>query len=143
MTAQTGDLLKVGEGFAQEEYYLLSTEPLESFLESVAPKFRFTPPDTSLMRGYRATWQFDKDDRLMLIDFRGYTLTEAAKGVQYLFPEESRVFAYWFTGVLKINVGQLIEYKHRGYESVFESTIELHIKSGIAFKVSYDSRWQE
>jgi hypothetical protein len=139
MTAQTGDLLKVGEGFAQEEYYLLSTEPLDSFLESSAYKFRFTPPDTSLMRGYRATWQLDKDDRLMLIDFRGYTLTEEAKGVQYLFPGESMVFAYWFTGVLKINVGHVIEYNHRGYESIFESTIELHIENGVAFKVFDDS----
>ena len=136
MTAQTGDLLKVGEGFAQEEYYLLSTEPLESFLESEAPKFRFTPPDTSLMRGYRATWQLDKDDRLMLIDFRGYTLTEAAKGVQYLFPGESRVFANWFTGVLVINVGQVIEYKHRGYESIFENIINISITKGIATKIA-------
>ena len=137
MTAQTGDLLKVGEGFAQEEYYLLSTEPLESFLESVAPKFRFTPPDTSLMRGYRATWQLDKDDRLMLIDFRGYMLTEAAKGVQYLFPGESRVFAYWFTGVLKINVGQVIEYKHRGYESIFENVISIDFLHGVAKNIKW------
>ena len=136
MTAQTGDLLKVGEGLAQEEYYLLSTEPLESFLESVAPKFRFTPPDTSLMRGYRATWQLDKDDRLMLIDFHGYSMTELAKGVQYLFPGESRVFAYWFTGVLKINVGQVIEYKHRGYESIFENMINISITKGIATKIA-------
>jgi hypothetical protein len=137
MTAQTGDLLKVGEGFAQEEYYLLSTEPLESFLESVAPKFRFTPPDTSLMRGYRATWQLDKDDRLMLIDFRGYTLTEAAKGVQYLFPGESRVFANWFTGVLVINVGQVIEYKHRGYESIFENVISIDFLHGVAKNIKW------
>jgi hypothetical protein len=136
MTAQTGDLLKVGEGFAQEEYYLLSTEPLESYLESIAPKFRFTPPDSSLWRGYRATWQIDKDDRLMLIDFRGYTLTEAAKGVQYLFPGESRVFAYWFTGVLVINVGQVIEYKHRGYESIFENMMSIDFLHGIAIKIN-------
>ena len=137
MTAQTGDLLKVSEGFAQEEYYLLSTEPLESFLVSVAPKFRFTPPDTSLMRGYRATWQLDKEDRLMLIDFRGYTLTEAAKGVQYLFPGESRVFANWFTGVLVINVGQVIEYKHRGYESIFENVISIDFLHGVAKNIKW------
>ena len=136
MTAQTGDLLKVGEGFAQEEHYLLSTEPLESYLESAAPKFRFTPPDSSLRRGYRATWQLDKDDRLMLIDFHGYSMTELAKGVQYLFPGELRVFAYWFTGVLKINVGQVIEYKHRGYESVFENLINISITKGIATKIT-------
>ena len=141
MTAQTGDLLKVGEGFAQEDFYMLSTEPLEQYLESVPPKFRFTPPDSSLRRGYRATWQLDKDDRLMLIDFHGYSMTELAKGVQYLFPGESRVFAYWFTGVLKINVGQVIEYKHRGYESVFESTIEVRFEGGVASRIYYDSPW--
>lgn len=137
MTAQTGDTLKVGEGFAQEDFYMLSTEPLEQYLESVAPKFRFTPPDTSLMRGYRATWQLDKDDRLMLIDFRGYTLTEAAKGVQYLFPGESRVFAYWFTGVLNINVGQVIDYKHRGYESIFENMISIDFLHGVARNIKW------
>ena len=137
MTAQTGDLLKVGEGFAQEEYYLLSTEPFESYLESVAPKFRFTPPDSGLRRGYRATWQLDKDDRLMLIDFHGYSMTELAKGVQYLFPGESRVFAYWFTGVLKINVGKVIEYKHRGYESVCENMISIDFLHGVAKNIKW------
>ena len=137
MTAQTGDLLKVGEGFAQEDFYLLSTEPLESYLESVVPKFRFMPPDTSLWRGYRATWQLDKDDRLMLIDFHGYSMTELAKGVQYLFPGESRVFAYWFTGVLKINVGKVIEYKHRGYESVFENMISIDFLHGVAKNIKW------
>ena len=137
MTAQTGDLLKVGEGFAQEDFYMLSTEPLEQYLESVAPKFRFTPPDSSLRRGYRATWQLDKDDRLMLIDFHGYSMTELAKGVQYLFPGESRVFAYWFTGVLKINVGQVIEYKHRGYESVFENMISIDFLHGVAKNIKW------
>lgn len=137
MTAQTGDLLKVGEGFAQEEYYLLSTEPLESYLESAAPKFRFTPPDSSLRRGYRATWQLDKDDRLMLIDFHGYSMTELAKGVQYLFPGESRVFANWFTGVLVINVGQVIEYKHRGYESIFENVISIDFLHGVAKNIKW------
>ena len=137
MTAQTGDTLKVGEGFAQEDFYMLSTEPLEQYLESVAPKFRFTPPDTSLMRGYRATWQLDKDDRLMLIDFHGYSMTELAKGVQYLFPGESRVFAYWFTGVLKINVGQVIDYKHRGYESIFENMISIDFLHGVAKNIKW------
>ena len=137
MTAQTGDTLKVGEGFAQEDFYMLSTEPLEQYLESVAPKFRFTPPDTSLMRGYRATWQLDKDDRLMLIDFHGYSMTELAKGVQYLFPGESRVFAYWFTGVLNINVGQVIDYKHRGYESIFENMISIDFLHGVAKNIKW------
>jgi hypothetical protein len=89
------------------------------------------------MRGYRATWQLDKDDRLMLIDFRGYTLTEAAKGVQYLFPGESRVFANWFTGVLVINVGQVIEYKHRGYESIFENVISIDFLHGVAKNIKW------
>ena len=71
----------------------------------------------------------------MLIDFKGWRTNGMANGVSFLFPRETTVFAEWFTGVLKINVGQVIEYKHRGYESIFERTIEVLIENGNATKV--------
>ena len=140
MTAQTGDILKVCVGTFEEDHYPLACEPLKPYLEGMKEPIRFFPPDTGLMRGYVAEWQIDKDDRLMLIDFKGWRTNGMANGVGFLFPGETTVFAEWFTGVLKINVGKVIEYKHRGYESVFESTIAVKVINGVAIKVN--STWK-
>jgi hypothetical protein len=136
MTAQTGDILKVRVGTFEEDHYSLACEPLKPYLEGMKEPIRFFPPDTGLMRGYVAEWQIDKDDRLMLIDFKGWRTNGMANGVSFLFPGETTVFAEWFTGALKINVGQVIEYKHRGYESVFENLINISITKGIATKIT-------
>lgn len=135
MTAQTGDILKVCVGTSEEDHYSLACEPLKPFLDCLKEPIRFFPPDTGLMRGYIAEWQIDKDDRLMLIDFKGWRTNGMANGVSFLFPGETTVFAEWFTGALKINVGQVIEYKHRGYESVFESNIIISVFKGIAVQI--------
>ena len=43
--------------------------------------------------------------------------------MQKLFPGQSEVFASWVNGKLKIQSGELLEYVHMGYESVFEGDI--------------------
>jgi hypothetical protein len=85
MTAQTGDIFKV-DGIDGLKSYTIFTEPLEAYLKSLKPRIKFSPPNSGLWRGYRATWQLDKDDRLMLIDFQGHFMNNTAEGVQYLFP---------------------------------------------------------
>lgn len=137
VTAQTGDILKVCVGTSEEDHYSLACEPLKPYMEGLKEPIRFFSPDTGLMRGYIAEWQIDKEDRLMLIDFKGWRTNGMANGVGFLFPGETTVFAEWFTGVLKINVGQVIEYKHRGYESVFENLISIDFLKGVANKIKW------
>ena len=48
-----------------------------------------------------------------------------------LFPGQTEIFASWVNGKLNINSGELIEYVHNGYESVYESDIYLLFENGV------------
>ena len=51
--------------------------------------------------------------------------------LQYLFPGEKKVFANWFSGIIKIEKGYLLEYVHMGYESKYEEDLFLVFEEGI------------
>jgi hypothetical protein len=51
--------------------------------------------------------------------------------MQKLFPGQSEVFASWVNGKLKIQSGELLEYVHMGYESVYGTDIYLRFENGI------------
>ncbi|MGR9979322.1 hypothetical protein ACUOII_24165, partial [Escherichia coli] len=48
-----------------------------------------------------------------------------------LFPGyKSKVFAHWFSGVLRCPQGKCTQYVHMGHESVFESDLFILVKKG-------------
>ena len=51
--------------------------------------------------------------------------------MEYLFPNQKKVFADWFTGILRIPYGELIEYIHSGYDSLYEKELFLKISKGV------------
>lgn len=51
--------------------------------------------------------------------------------MQKLFSGQSEVFAYWVNGKVKIQSGELLEYVHAGYESIYETNIYLKFENGI------------
>src|SRR5262245_44052348 len=66
-------------------------------------------------RGYQGTWEI-KDVRFYLIGLRG----------QFQLRESGPVLAEWFSGMLRVPKGEMLEYVHAGFCSVYEQ--ELHIK---------------
>lgn len=48
-----------------------------------------------------------------------------------VFNTDQPVFADWYTGPLILQSGELIQYVHLGYESVFENNTILEIENGI------------
>ena len=49
-----------------------------------------------------------------------------------LFPRfEKRVFAHWYSGTLRVRDGQMLNYKHMGYMSVFERELLLEVERGV------------
>ena len=125
MTAQIKDILI----FNDEKLYL-SCEPLEKYLESINLPYKLIMPNTGCARGYYSKWIIE-NNKLFLIGWEGYILEFMKVGMDYLFPGEEFVFANWFTGNIKIQVGKLINYVHGGYFSVYEGTRYLEFKSGI------------
>lgn len=50
--------------------------------------------------------------------------------VCYLFPDQEKVFAEWFTGEIRIPYGEMLQYYHIGYASVYEKELYLEFENG-------------
>jgi hypothetical protein len=115
----------------------LCTDPLESFFEMSGmqrPEFRETC--TALWRGYVGTWEM-LADRLYLVDLNGTLRGGKVAKMTLIFPDfPDRVFAHWYSGVLRIPMGKLLRYVHGGYGSVYERDQFITVKKGIAVSTS-------
>ena len=74
---------------------------------------------TACWRGYVGTWEI-KEGRFYLVNLNGRFVLEGGP-----------LFAYWFTGVLRIPKGKLLRYVHMGFGSVFEEELHIKIEKGI------------
>ena len=130
MTAQARDIL-----IYNKEKLLISSEPLESYLEKVKLPHKLVAPSTACWRGYHSKWAID-NKKLFLIEWQGYIEKQGNMfdyqkvGMEYLFPDEEFVFAKWFTGEIRIGMGDMVSYVHGGYESVQEGNMFLIFENG-------------
>ncbi|MBL0140386.1 MAG: hypothetical protein IPP86_17950 [Bacteroidetes bacterium] len=107
----------------------MASEPLSIYLNSLKEPVKFLPPTSACWRGYYGNWEII-GDKLHLIGLQAYLDGYVIAGVEYLFPEKSKVFAYWFTGTVRLQVGELLHYEHAGYFSVYEKDIFLGFENG-------------
>ena len=124
MTAQVKEILL----YAGEEYGM-ATEPLNTYFRSLNKLPKFISPSTACWRGYYGSWEI-RDNKLMLTSLKAYIEGYKEVNLNYLFPDQTEVFANWFTGIIKIPHGEMIEYVHSGYESKFEKERYLIIEEG-------------
>lgn len=109
MTAQCRERLI----YNGEEYYL-ATEPLASYL--IKHDIRFIAPHTACWRGYIGSWLIE-DNKLYLVDLKA-NISEGNKkfgadkevGLDFLFPGQTKVFANWYSEVIRIPHGKMIKY---------------------------------
>ena len=124
-TAQMPDLIII-EG---QEHHLYSN-PLEKYFGPDNPRPKFRRWHTANWRGYVATWEID-GGVLYLKALRAKLPTGEMVGLEYLFPEhKGRVEATWFTGKLRVPQGKRLQYRHMGYQSVFERDLIITIEAG-------------
>jgi len=124
MTAQVRDILMYNE-----EELRIGTEPLESYLAKIKLPHRLVAPSTACWRGYTSKWAIN-NKKLFLIEWEGYILKYQKVGMHYIFPDEEIVFANWFSGQIRIGMGELVNYVHGGYESVYEGEKFLVFEKG-------------
>jgi hypothetical protein len=74
---------------------------------------------TACWRGYIGSWEI-REGRLYLTGVVG----------RYEMLGDEPVFAEWFSGVLRVPRGGLLQYVHMGYESVYERDLYLKIEGG-------------
>lgn len=124
MTAQKGERL-----LYEDEYYSMASEPLAPYLASLKEPIEFRSPSSTFWRGYIGTWKFE-NKRLFLTDLQAFILDNKEVGIEYLFPGEPVVFANWYTGKLRVPIGDCLYYAHQGFESIFEFDLFLTIERG-------------
>jgi hypothetical protein len=110
----------------------MATEPLSGYLKSHKEKPEFFPASSGCWRGYVGTWEI-KDEKLYLIAIDGYARfkpkTYSNVDMNYLFPNQKRIFAEWFTGELRIPDGDVL--RSSGiYDLTYELDLFLEIKNG-------------
>lgn len=124
MTAQCREKLTYkGEAFS------MATEPLCNYLKN-RKEIKFVAPSTACWRGYIGEWIIE-DYKLYLVNINAYIEGYNEVGLDFLFPNKTRVFAEWFSGEIRIPHGKMLEYVHQGYASLFEKELSLILENGV------------
>ena len=130
MTAQASDYI-IYKGVQNS----MGTEPLQQYLQKRSRKKRKKPirlvaPHTACWRGYICGWEV-LGSKLYLVDFKGFIENEKIVDINYVFPSKQKVFAKWFTGSIRIPQGEMLDYVHGGYQSLYEKDLFIKFKKGI------------
>jgi hypothetical protein len=123
MTAQIHEVLILnGETISMMTCPLLpATHPrVIAVNDEEARKSRFPIFSTACWRGYVATWAV-KDGLFYLAAIEGH----------YTLSGTEPLLADWFSGVLLVPRGRLLQYVHMGFESVYEEELHIEIKQGV------------
>jgi|GEM_PF-924624 len=102
MTRQIGEILL----FKGEKIFIPPCGMLSQYLKTT-DNIKFVPCSTGCWRGYRGTWEV-KENKLFLVAFTGYIQGLKKVNLNYIFPEQEEVFAYWFTGEAIIPIGGIL-----------------------------------
>jgi hypothetical protein len=125
MTAQIREII-----YYKGEKTVMATEPLSSYLQS-RKGICFNARSSACWRGYLGIWKIN-DKRLFLVKLKGYIDKDYKEvELEYIFSGKKEVFADWFSGKIRISQGELLQYVHMGYSSVFEKDLFLKFKDGV------------
>ena len=140
MTVQVAEKLI----YRDVEFYI-ETYPLKIYLTE--NQICFDRENSSCGRGYIGTWLIE-DDKLFLIDLSATIIKDYGMwkwpfeyvevGLDYLFPNQDKVFAEWFSGELNFWSGKHLGYyirdlSNRGYSGptpIYEKKVFITIESG-------------
>ena len=82
--------------------------------------FDITIGSTACWRGYIGSWSIRRG-KLYLTKLEG----------RFCIKGKEAIFADWFTGELHIPRGEMLDYVHAGFDSVYEQEIVLKVEQGV------------
>lgn len=137
-TAQAPDRLHL-----DGESYRLNTNPLDSYFEEHPEQHPREADDgdnavvsSGLWRGYIATFEV-LGNALRIQDFEVYRPSEnreerarLVSAIDRFFPTPESRRMDWYTGILVLPTGEMTQYVHLNYGSVFDEYILLRIEGG-------------
>ena len=71
-------------------------------------------------RGYRGTWEI-KNERFYLVRLNG----------RFQLRGSTPVLADWFSGILRVPMGEILVYVHMGFGSVYEQELHIKVENGV------------
>ena len=126
MTAQISEKL-LFEG----QKHAMCTNPLGNYCALGGELPRFASNCTALWRGYVGTWEII-NDRLYLVELQGELKSGQDADLETVFPGYGeRVFAHWYSGVIRLPQGKMLKYIHMGYGSTYERDLLLNFEKGV------------
>lgn len=125
MTPQIGEIFLL-----ENEQYIIEELPLHPYFLRLKNPPYFTPPSPTCWRGYYGKWQMI-DNKLYLINFRGYVDNFDEVDLHYLFPNQEQVEADWFSGVIKVPQGKVLLWSETLCASIYEEYLHLTFKNGL------------
>lgn len=123
MTAQFREVL-----FYKGEKMGMAAEPLRPYLNS-RDDINLRSNCSACWRGYIGNWEI-KEEKLYLVELKFDFNEGDYLEMEDLFPGQTVVFAEWFSGEIRIPTGNMLEYIHMGYGSIYEKDIYLEFKNG-------------
>ncbi len=117
--------------------YNLNSNPLEPYFDK-NPKNRPSMVSTALWRGYVGYFEII-ENKLYLTDMKipvGHTDDNGNYKQKWVsiyrmyFPKQEKVKIDWFSGILILPHGKMIEYVHQGYASTYSKYWLLEIENG-------------
>ena len=126
MTAQISEILRY-QGRKQR----MCTEPLGDYFALAGIEPRFEVSCTALWRGYVGEWEI-REGRLYLVKLTGTLEGDTPATLETFFPGfPDRVFAHWYSGQVRLPMGQQLEYEHGGYASTYEQDLLIDFDQGV------------
>lgn len=126
MTAQRPDII-----FIDGKPHSLLTLPLEKRFKRRHRRPPFRAPTTACQRGYIATWVIE-NSRLYLVELVGTLCDRSAATIQTVFPNTvAPVLADWYSGELRVPVGEMTRYVHMGFGSSFATELLISVERGL------------
>lgn len=121
---------QIGEVFLMEdEQYFIDEHPLHQYFLNLNYPPYFTPPSPTCWRGYYGKWKLE-NDKLYLINFRGYVEGFDEVDINFLFPLQEKVEATWYSGIIKVPQGKVVLWHETLNSSIYEEYLHLTFENG-------------
>ena len=124
------------------QVYYLATEPLKPYLKQ--NNVKFIANCSACWRGYIGKWLIE-DNKLYIVSLEANCSDDDSDEIfwlketypvdlNYLFPNQEKVFADWFSGEIKMSYGEVLESQYNGYSSIYEKDLFLEFENGCLIK---------
>ena len=125
-----------------DQVYYLATEPLKPYLDK--NKIKFKPNCSACWRGYIGKWIVE-NNKLYIVSLDANCSDDDSDEIwwldniytvdlNYLFPNQNKVFAEWFSGEIRMPYGDLLKTSFIGYDAIYEKELILEFENGHLIK---------